>query len=125
MQIPVNGLRLTFEETQARPKQAMLPHVKPLAWPRRPGHQECQPLPLAGPSLTVVIAGRNLANGNQSGGPRCLKYQQSKQFQTKLRHISITKRLCAPLGGGSWSERPGLLPQLIRARIVRGQLAAR
>ena len=67
-----------------------------------------------GPHWRVVIDGRNLANGNQSGGPRCLKYQQSKQFQTKLRHISITKRLRAPLGGGSWSERPGLLPQLIR-----------
>ncbi|MBZ3878535.1 Heterogeneous nuclear ribonucleoprotein A1 [Sciurus carolinensis] len=73
----------------------------------------------------VVTDGRNLANGNQSGGPHCLKYQQSKQPQTKLCHISITKRLRAPLGGGSRSERPGLLPQLIRARIVRGQLAAR
>lgn len=59
------------------------------------------------------------------GVPRCLKYQQSKQTQTKLSHISITKRLHAPLGGGSWSERPGLLPQLIRARIVWGQLAVR
>lgn len=85
-----------------------------------------------GPSrvLTAAIGwsltdSRNLANGNQSGGPRCLKYQQSKQPQTKLRRISITERLRAPLGGGSRSERPGLLPQLIRARIVRGQLAAR
>lgn len=49
------GLRGTWfpleesNKAQVQPKRAELPHVGPLPWPRRPGHQERQPLSLLVP----------------------------------------------------------------------------